>query len=83
MARKKGHRLVDVAMGDRNAGIGKPADACRNAGNDAYVDSGLNKCLGFLAPTAENERVAALQPQHTLVLAGKLDQPKRDVALAW
>ena len=75
------HRLVDVAVGQRDSGIGQPPDAGRNAGHDAERDAGLDQRQRLLAAAGEDERVAALEPQHPPPGARQLDQPQRDIAL--
>ena len=83
MSRQEGDGLIDVAVRDRNAGIGQSADAGRNAGDHANVDAGLDKRLRLFTAASEHKGITALEPQNPLVLAGELDQPKRDVPLAW
>ena len=68
-------------MRDRNAGVGEPADAGRDAGDDPERHAGLHQAQRLLSPAAEDERVTALEPQDALVLARQLHQAQRDVDL--
>ncbi len=68
-------------MGDRDAGIGEPADARRDAGHDAERHAGLDQRQGLLAAAPEDEGIAALEPQHPPAVARQLDQAARDVGL--
>ena len=69
-------------MGDRDAGIGEAADAGADAGHDAEGNAGRHQRHRLLAAAPEDERIAALEPQHPPALARQLDQAKRDVGLA-
>ena len=68
-------------MGDRDAGIGKAADAGGDARYHAERNARLDQRQGFLAAAAEHEGVAALEAQDPVALARQRDQPERDVAL--
>jgi hypothetical protein len=81
MAGDEGHRRVAVAMGDRNAGVSQAADPRRDARHDAEGNAVIDQGQGFLAATAKDERIAALQPQHTLPFPRQLHQTQRDVGL--
>ncbi len=81
MAGEEGDRVIDLAMGDGNAGIGKPADARGDARHDAEWDPMFNKRQRLFAATAEDEGVAALEAQHPVAGTRQFDQPQRDVAL--
>ncbi len=81
MAGQKGYGVIDLAVRDRNAGIGKPADTCRDARYDAERDAVLDQRQGFLATTPEDEGIATLQPQHPLPLAREFDQPQGNIPL--
>ena len=82
MAGDKGHRRADVAMRDRNAGIGETADPGGDAGHDAERDRGAGQRQSLLAAAPENTGVAALQAQDAATLPRQRDQPGRDVGLA-
>ena len=60
---------------------GKRGEPARHAGNDAEGNAGLRERQRLLAAAPEDEGIAALEPQHALALAGKLDQPLADVLL--
>ncbi len=52
-----------------------------DAGDDADRHAVLHQRLRLFAAAPEDERIAALQPQHALAVARQIDQPQRDVAL--
>ena len=74
--------MIHVAMRDRDAGIGEPADPRRDAGDDAEGNAGFDQRQRLLAAAPEDEGVAALQPADAFSLSRELHQPERDVALA-
>lgn len=81
MAGYERQSLIRVPVGDGDAGIGESSDSCGYSRRYADLDSCPNQSERFLAAAAENERVAALQPGDALSLAGKINQPKRNIAL--
>ena len=81
MAGEEGDGVVDVAVRDRDAGVGEAADAGGDARDDAERHAGLDQRQRLLAAAAEHEGIAALEPQHALALARQLDQAARDVGL--
>ena len=81
MAGEKGDRLVHIAMGDRNTGIGQPTDTRRNPRDHPEGNAGCHQGRSLLAATAEHEGITALEPEHPFSLAGQFDQAKRDISL--
>ena len=80
MAGREDHRVVRAAHGRRNAVNGKRASRSTRR-ERCGRNAGRRERQGLFAAASENEGVAALQPQHALALAGKLDQPLADVLL--
>ena len=70
-----------VAVGDGDAGIGGCRDPGRDAGHDLELDPRRAQRLALLAAAPEDERVAALQPNHALAAARRLDQHRADLTL--
>ena len=68
-------------MGDRDPGVGGRGDAGGDPGHDLELDPGLAQRLALLAAAAEDERVAALEPDDALARAGGLDQALVDLLL--
>src|SRR5947207_2378446 len=60
---------------------GGGADGARDAGHDLERDPGRGQCLGFLAPAAEHERVAALQANDAPGGAAPVDEHLVDLLL--
>ena len=58
--------VVDVAVRHRDAGIGEPADAGRDARHDAERNARLDQRQRLLAAAPEDEGIAALQPADAL-----------------
>lgn len=81
MAGHKGHRGIDVAMRQWNAGIGQTADPGRDPRHDTKRHAGRHQGASFFAGTAEHERVATFEPQNAMALTGQLDQTQRDIRL--
>jgi hypothetical protein len=52
-----------------------------SAGNDLVRDAGRFERQGFLAPATEHERVAALEPDHTLATLRRADHQAMDAFL--
>ena len=55
------HAAGELAVRDRDAGVGGRGDAGRHAGHDLERDAGLAQHERLLAAAAEHERVAALE----------------------
>jgi hypothetical protein len=70
-----------VAMRQRNARIRCAAGGRRDARHDLERDAGCRQLVDLLAATPEDEGIAALEPQHTLALAGEAHQQLVDVLL--
>ena len=68
-------------MGDRDAGGRRAADARADPGDDMKADAGRRERQSFLAATAENEGIAALQPHHAKAGARQFDQALVDAHL--
>ena len=60
-----------VAVGQRDDGSGGAAGGGGDARDDLERDAGLQQRLDLLAAAAEDQRVAALQPDHALARAGR------------
>jgi hypothetical protein len=56
-------------------------EAAGQTRDDAEGDAGLREGQRFLAAAAEDEGIAALEPQDPLALAGERDEPLADVPL--
>jgi hypothetical protein len=74
MTGQKGDCVIGVAMGYRDAGIGEPADTGSDPWHDPERNMMLDQRQRFLAATAEDERVAALEPQDPVSFARQFDQ---------
>ncbi len=81
VAGDEGHGLVDVAVRHRDACVGQATDSGGDAGDDADGDAVLDEGLRLLSSAAEDEGVAAFEPQHAFARAGQVDEAERDVAL--
>ncbi len=81
VAGHEGDRGGVVAVGDRDPGVGGGGDAGGHAGHDLELDPGLAQRLALLAAAAEDEGVAALEPDDALARAGGGDQPLADLLL--
>ncbi len=73
--------MIDVAVGNRDARIGEPTDPRRYPRHDAKRHVILDQRQRLLAPTPEDEGIAALQPEDAIARLRELDETKRDVAL--
>jgi len=60
-------------MGDRNSCVCRNCDASGDACNDLERHRRVVESLGFLAATAEHERVAALETNDALTFARELE----------
>ena len=67
-------------MGDRDAGVGGGGDAGGDPGHDLELDPGLAQRLALLAAAAEDERVAALEPDDALARAGAPRSAARSIS---
>ena len=63
-----------VAVGQRDAGVGRGADRRRHPRADLEGNPVLGERLDLLAAAAEKERVAALQPEHALAFLREAHQ---------
>ena len=70
-----------VAMGQRNAGIGRHRSCRGHARDDLEGDAVVDEFLGLLAAAAEDEGVAALEPRHDLALFRLPDDEAIDLVL--
>ena len=82
VACREDERVIRLARRRRDACISEPADAGRDARNDAKLHAGLGERARFLGAAPEDEGIAALEAQHLLAEPRELDQPQADVALA-
>ena len=76
VAGDEGYRGIGVAMSDRDAGIGEPANTRRDPRHDAERDTGSGEGESFLPAPSENARIAALKAQHPLAVLCCLDEPR-------
>src|SRR6266850_5225492 len=74
VAGEEGNRRVGVAMSDRDAGIGEPANARRDPRHDAERDAGSGEGESFLSAPSENAWIAALEAQHPVAIPCCLDE---------
>ena len=70
----EGDRLRVLAMGQRDAGVGRAAGGCGDAWNDFKGDTGVDQGLDFLATATENKGVATLETDHFPVAARESDE---------
>ena len=70
-----------IAMGQRDAGIGRASGGGGDAGADLERNALFGQFFDLLAAAPENEGVAALQAQHALALQGQLDHQVADLLL--
>ena len=75
------HVGSEIAMGQRNSGVGGHGDGGGDAGHDLEIDAGCDGGLGFLRAASEDDRVAALQAHDVQPLAGTVDDESVDPAL--
>src|SRR5947207_8770866 len=81
MAGDEGNGGIRIAMRDRDAGIGEPADPRRDPRNDAEWYARRGKRQRFFSTPPEYARVATLQPQHPVAGLRQPHEPCRDVRL--
>ena len=65
-----------AAVGDRNARIGQRSDRRGDPGDHLEVDAGFGAGARLLAAASEDERIAALEPDDSLALAGEPQQQR-------
>ena len=82
MAGDDGERGGDTAVRDGDSGGPGRGDRRRDAGHHLAVDAGVGEGLCFLASPAEHERVATLQPNDLLALAGEPHEQDVDEVLS-
>ena len=70
-----------VAVRDRDARVRRDPDPRGHPRHDLHRDPRGVQVLGLLGPTAEDERVAPLEPDHPAALACVLDQQGVDLLL--
>ena len=66
VARQEGDGVRHVAMGERDLQARGGGDAGGDAGHDLDGDAGRAQRIELLAAPAEDERIAALEPDHGL-----------------
>ena len=72
----------ELAVRERDAGVGGRGHRRRHAGHDLELDAGRGQALGFFRAAAEQVRVAALEPRDDAPGARGLDHAPIDVGLA-
>jgi hypothetical protein len=68
-------------VGDRDAGVGGGRDSGGHAWHHLEVERRLGEGLRFLSPTAEDERISALQAYDALPRANETNEKAVDVLL--
>ena len=68
-------------MRERHAGVGGDAQRRGDAGDDFEGDAGIGQRFGLFAAASEDERIAALEPDHGEAAARALDQHGADLFL--
>ena len=81
MAGDEHQGLGVIAMGQRHAGMGRATERCGDPRHDVEGDAGLGQRLELLAAPTEDERVAALEPDHALAGPRQRDQQLIDPGL--
>jgi len=81
MAGHEHARLSVIAMGQGNAGIGRATGGGGHPRHHLEGNSGRHQRLDFLAAAPEDERIAALEPQHSPASQGQIHQQLIDVLL--
>ena len=81
MAADESHRRSMFAMRQRDAGVGGEAEGRGDAGDDFEGNAGLGQRFGLLTAAAEQEWVAALEPDHGEPAARALDEHGGDFIL--
>src|SRR5207247_2663935 len=76
MAGRENAALRVIAVRQRNAGISRDTQRCRDAGDDLEWDAEARQCLDFFAAAAEDEWIAAFQPYDVLALPRKAGEPR-------
>ena len=78
----EGRGRCDVAMRQRDAGIGEAAEPGGDAGHDAERDPRLGQASASSPPRPNTQGSPPLRRSTAAPLARQLDQPGRDVGLA-
>ena len=78
MTRDHGEPLGQIAVGERDAGQRRGGDRRGDSGEDGDRDTGLGTGLPLLTAAAEDEAVAALEPDDRPSGPGVLDQQRVD-----
>ena len=81
VAAHEGQRVAAAGVGERNAGVGRGAEADRQPGDHFEGDALLVEEQRLFAAAIEEERIAVLQPRHDLALAGLLGEQEADRVL--
>ncbi len=81
MPRHERDRLRIITVGQRNSGITR--DPARSGDSRHYLecDALIGERFQLFAPASEYKRVTALEPHHTLALAGQPDKQRVDLLL--
>ena len=77
MAGNEGHQLGVIAMRERNAGVGRDAQRRGNARHHFKRNARRGQRLDLFAATAENKRIAALEPDHIQTAARARSSSRR------
>ena len=72
----------EVAVGERDPGVGRGAERRRDPGHHLEGDARRDEGLRLLRPAPEEEGIAALEPHHGAACAGRGDQRSLDRRLA-
>ncbi|ESR70547.1 hypothetical protein T266_15020 [Pseudomonas aeruginosa VRFPA05] len=81
VAGDEGAGLGEVAVGQRDAGVGTATGGGGDARDHLAVDAGFEQALQLLGAATEDERVAALQADHPALLPGQAHQQLVDFFL--
>ena len=81
MPRDEPHRLRVITMSQRNPGVRRATAGRRDARHDLERDALGCQFLDLFTATAEDERITAFQPYHTLALPGQVHQLLVDLIL--
>ena len=69
-------------MGEGDAGVGRSGDGGGHAGHNLELHTGVMERLGFLASSAEHERVAAFETDDSLAFSRESYQEAVEVLLS-
>ncbi len=81
MTGQQGEGRVAVAVRDRNARVGGGGNGGGDAGHDDVRHAGGPQGFAFLAAAAEDERIAALEPNDTPAGLGFFNEQRLDLGL--